>query len=68
MARMVVMAELMMETPMKEMAAITLFTLTGAPAVNCEEECMEDLDTQNIQAQTVEFTNFLLMLEYVTMF
>ena len=34
MARMVVMAELRMETPMKEMAAITLFTRREAPFVN----------------------------------
>jgi hypothetical protein len=36
MATMVVMAELMMETPMKEMDAITLLTRGEAPAVNCE--------------------------------
>ena len=35
MARMVVMAELMIETPMKEMAANTRFTRMVAPAVNC---------------------------------
>ena len=35
MATMVVMAELMMETPMKEMEAITLLTRGEAPAANC---------------------------------
>lgn len=34
-AMMVVKAELMMETPMKEIAAITRFTRTEAPAANC---------------------------------
>ena len=34
-AMMVVAAELMMETPMKDMAAITRFTRMEAPAANC---------------------------------
>lgn len=34
-AMMVVAAELMMETPMKDMAAITRFTRMDAPAANC---------------------------------
>ena len=35
-AMMVVKAELTMETPMKEMAAITRFTRMEAPAANCK--------------------------------
>lgn len=32
------MAELKMDTPMKEMAAMTRFTLVGAVAANCNGE------------------------------
>ena len=40
MATIVVMAELMMETPMNEMDAITFFTRIEAPAVNCMSMCV----------------------------
>ena len=39
-ARMVVMAELMIETPMNDIADRTRFTRTFAPAANCANLCV----------------------------
>ena len=41
-AKMVVMAELKMDTPMKEIAAMTRFTLTGRAAAICNEGLERD--------------------------